>query len=221
MTSADSLPATVLKRKAVVYVRQSTQTQVQTNLESQRLQYDLVDEARRRGFRNVGVIDDNLGRSASGTMARPGFDRLVAWLCAGEVGAVLCFDASRLARNGRDWHHLLELCGLVGAKVIDTDGIYDPCRPNDRLLLGMKGSISEFELGIIRSRMHDAKHGKALRGDLRISVPTGYVWHREMGLGLDPNVRVQEAVRVVFARFRQSYESLCYHSQLWSSCLCI
>ena len=116
MTDADLLPATVLKRKAVVYVRQSTQTQVQTNLESQRRQYELVDEARRRGFRDVEVIDDDLGRSASGTMARPGFDRLVAWLCAGGVGAVLCFDASRLARNGRDWHHLLELCGLVWAR---------------------------------------------------------------------------------------------------------
>src|SRR6202453_5047240 len=203
MTGADLLPPAILKRKAVVYVRQSTQAQVQLNLESQRRQYELVDEARRRGFRDVEVIDDDRGRSASGTVARPGFEKLVAWLCAGTVGAVLCFDASRLARNGRDWHHLLELCGLVGAKVIDTDGIYDPCRPNDRLLLGMKGSISEFELGIIRARMHDAKHGKALRGDLRISVPIGYIWHREIGLGLDPNERVQEAVRVVFARFRQ------------------
>src|SRR5271157_2418497 len=192
MTGADLLPATVLKRKAVVYVRQSTQTQVQTNLESQRRQYELVDEARRRGFRDVEVIDDDLGRSASGTMARPGFDRLVAWLCAGNVGAVLCFDASRLARNGRDWHHLLELCGLVGARVIDLDGIYDPCRPNDRLLLGMKGSISEFELGVLRARMYDAARSKARRGELRISVPVGYVWHREMGLGFDPDLRLQE-----------------------------
>lgn len=135
MTNIDLLPAAVLRRKAVVYVRQSSQTQVQTNLESQRRQYDLVEEARRRGFAQVEVIDDDLGRSASGTVARPGFDRLVAWLCAGEVGAVLCFDASRLARNGRDWHHLLELCGLVEARVIDLDGVYDPCRPNDRLLL--------------------------------------------------------------------------------------
>ena len=115
-------------------------------------------------------------------VARPGFDRLVAWLCAGEVGAVLCFDASRLARNGRDWHHLLELCGLVNARVIDLDGVYDPCRPNDRLLLGMKGSISEFEIGIIRARMLDAARAKARRGELRISVPIGYIWHREMGL---------------------------------------
>jgi DNA invertase Pin-like site-specific DNA recombinase len=139
MTSAEVIPAVVLKRKAVVYVRQSTQSQVMTNLESKRRQYDLVDVARQRGFVDVEIIDDDLGRSASGTVARPGFDRLVAWLCAGKVGAVVCFDASRLARNGRDWHHLLELCGLVEARVIDLDGVYNPCRPNDRLLLGMKG----------------------------------------------------------------------------------
>jgi DNA invertase Pin-like site-specific DNA recombinase len=203
MTNADLLPAAVLKRKAVVYVRQSTQAQVQTNLESQRRQYELVDEARRRGFQNVEVIDDDLGRSASGMTARPGFDRLVAWLCAGEVGAVLCFDASRLARNGRDWHHLLELCGLVEARVIDLDGVYDPCRPNDRLLLGMKGSISEFELGVLRARMLDAARAKARRGELRIPVPVGYIWHREIGLGLDPDLRLQEAIRLVFTRFRE------------------
>jgi DNA invertase Pin-like site-specific DNA recombinase len=195
---AEVLPAALLKRKAVVYVRQSTALQVQINLESQRRQYDLVEVARRHGFVNVEVIDDDLGRSATGSVARPGFDRLVACVCAGEVGAVLCFDASRLARNGRDWHHLLELCGLVEARVIDMDGVYDPCRPNDRLLLGMKGSISEFELGVIRARMHDAARAKARRGEMRISV-----WHREIGLGFDPDLRVQEAVRLVFARFRQ------------------
>ena len=144
MPETDHIPESLLKRKAVVYVRQSTQSQVMTNLESQRRQYDLVDIARRHGFSDVEVIDDDLGRSASGTVARPGFDRLVAWLCAGTVGAVLCLDASRLARNGRDWHHLLELCGLVEARVIDHDGVYNPCLPNDRLLLGMKGSISEW-----------------------------------------------------------------------------
>jgi DNA invertase Pin-like site-specific DNA recombinase len=203
MTDADLLPPDVLKRKAVVYVRQSTQAQVQLNLESQRRQYELVDEARRRGFRDVEVIDDDLGRSASGTVARPGFEKLVAWLCAGEVGAVLCFDASRLARNGRDWHHLLELCGLVEARVIDLDGVYNPCRPNDRLLLGMKGSISEFELGVLRARMFDAARAKARRGELRICVPIGYVWHREIGLSFDPDMRTQEAIRVIFNRFRQ------------------
>ena len=203
MTNADLLPTAVLSRKAVVYVRQSTQTQVQVHLESQRRQYDLVDEARQRGFHDVEVIDDDLGRSASGTVARPGFDKLVAGLCAGEVGAVFCFDASRLARNGRDWHHLLELCGLVDAFVIDLDGVYNPRRPNDRLLLGMKGSISEFELGVLRSRMLDAARSKAGRGELRISVPIGYIWHREIGLGLDPDRRVQEVVRCVFQSFRE------------------
>jgi DNA invertase Pin-like site-specific DNA recombinase len=128
MTSAELIPAVVLKRKAVVYVRQSTQSQVMTNLESKRRQYDLVDVARQRGFVDVEVIDDDLGRSASGTVARPGFDRLVAWLCAGKVGAVLCFDASRLARNGRDWHHLL-VCGLIEAHVIDLDSVYNPADP--------------------------------------------------------------------------------------------
>src|SRR5438874_6357940 len=122
MTSAEVIPAVVLKRTAVVYVRQSTQSQVMTNLESKRRQYDLVDVARQRGFVDVEVIDDDLGRSASGTVARPGFERLVAWLCAGKVGAVLCFDASRLARNGRDWHHLLELCGEPIRRRLDRVG---------------------------------------------------------------------------------------------------
>src|SRR5471032_760440 len=203
MTNVDRLPELLLKRKAVVYVRQSTQTQVQTNLESQRRQYDLVNEAKQRGFRDIEVIDDDLGRSASGAVARPGFERLVALLCAGEVGAVLCLDASRLARNGRDWHHLLELCGLVEARVIDLDGVYDPCRPNDRLLLGMKGSISEFELNVLRTRMLDAARSKARRGELRLSVPFGYIWHREVGLGLDPDLRLQEVIRLIFARFRE------------------
>src|SRR5260370_25534675 len=203
MTSAEVIPAVVLKRKAVVYVRQSTQSQVMTNLESKRRQYDLVDVARQRGFVDVEIIDDDPGRSASGTVARLGFDRLVAWLCAGKVGAVLCFDASRLARNGGDWHHLLELCGLVEARVIDLDGVYDPCRPNDRLLLGRKGSISEFELGVLRARMLDAARAKARRGELRISVRIGYRWYREIGLGFDPNLRIQEVVRLIFTRFRQ------------------
>ncbi|OYW51916.1 MAG: serine recombinase [Hyphomicrobium sp. 32-62-53] len=204
MTTNDALlPATLLQRKAVVYVRQSTPQQVQSNLESQRRQYELVEVARRRGFTNVEVIDDDLGRSASGTVARPGFDRLVAALCAGQVGAVLCLDASRLARNGRDWHHLLELCGLVEARVIDLDGVYDPCRPNDRLLLGMKGSISEFELGVIRSRMYEAARSKARRGELRLPVPIGYSWDRHVGLTLDPDRRLQEVIHLVFSKFRE------------------
>ena len=137
MRTSDSLPGSVLSRKAVVYVRQSTPAQVRGNLEGQRRQYDLVDIARHHGFGTVEIIDEDLGLSAGGTVARPGFERLVAWLCAGDVGAVLCFEASRVARNGRDWHHILELCGLVGARVIDHDGVYDPRHPNDRLLLGI------------------------------------------------------------------------------------
>ncbi len=202
MTSAETIPAIILMRKAVVYVRQSTPSQVMTNLESKRRQYDLVDVARQHGFVVMEIIADDLGRSASGSVARPGFDRLVAWLCAGEVGAVLCLDASRLARNARDWHHMLELCGLVEARVIDVEGVYNPCRPNDRLLLGMKGSISEFELGVLRTRMLDAARSKASRGELRLSVRFGYIWHREAGLGLDPDARLQEVIHLIFARFR-------------------
>ena len=133
MKSAE-LPATLLERKAVVYVRQSGPAQVVNNLESQRRQYELVDVARGYGFQEVELIDDDLGRTASGMAARPGFERLVALMYENQVGAVLCFDASRLARNGREWQHLLEVCGFVNARVIDLDGVYDPNLPNDKLL---------------------------------------------------------------------------------------
>src|SRR4051794_4401831 len=132
MTGPDLLPASVLKRKAVVYVRQSTPAQVQFNLESQRQQYELVEVARRRGFDAVEIIDDDLGKSASGMVARPGFERLVASLCAGHVGAVLCLDASRLARNGRDLQPLLQICGLVEARVIVLRGVFYPGLPKHR-----------------------------------------------------------------------------------------
>ena len=115
-----------LCRHAIVYVRQSSPGQVLHNQESQRRQYGLVDYARELGFVQVSVIDDDLGRSGSGLMDRPGFQKLVAAVCTGEVGAIFCIEASRLARNGRDWHHLIELCGMTGAVVIDPDGIYDP-----------------------------------------------------------------------------------------------
>jgi DNA invertase Pin-like site-specific DNA recombinase len=131
-----------LSRSAVVYVRQSTMTQVMGNLESQRRQYDLAGAAKSAGFGAVTVIDDDLGRSGSGSMERPGFERLVALVCSGGVGAVYCIEASRLARNGRDWHHLIELCALTGAVVIDPDGAYDPRLVNDRLLLGLNGVVT-------------------------------------------------------------------------------
>src|SRR4051812_41306256 len=192
-----------LARGAVVYVRQSTTTQVQGNLESQRRQYALADAARAAGFASVTVIDDDLGRSGSGLAARPGFQRLVAELCAGAVGAVFCLEASRLARNGRDWHHLLDLCALTGALVIDPDGVHDPRLMNDRLLLGLKGTMSEYELGLLRQRGLAARDGKAGRGALRFTLPPGLVWGEDGRIERGPDERVQEAVRLVLAKFRE------------------
>jgi DNA invertase Pin-like site-specific DNA recombinase len=197
MTRYD-LPQSVLSRRAIVYVRQSTSTQVSENLESQRQQYQLADLARGFGFKDVVVIDTDLGVSASGTSERPGFRSLVGQICEGVVGAVFCLDASRLARNGRDWHHLLELCALVDARVIDAEGVYHPSMPNDRLLLGLKGTMSEFELTTLRRRLLEAARAKARRGELRLPVPVGYVWPLDTGLTVDPDRRVQEAVRSVF-----------------------
>jgi DNA invertase Pin-like site-specific DNA recombinase len=130
-----------LARQAVVYVRQSTAFQVTQNLESQRRQYALTERASQLGWSDVEVIDDDLGRSGAGTR-RPGFERLLAAICEGRVGAVLSLEASRLARNGRDWHTLLGFCGLVGTLIVDEDGVYDPASPNDRLLLGMNGMVT-------------------------------------------------------------------------------
>jgi DNA invertase Pin-like site-specific DNA recombinase len=195
------LPTTVVSRRAIVYIRQSTAMQVVENLESQRRQYELVDLARNYGFREVTVIDEDLGISACGAVDRPGFRNLVGQICEGVVGAVFCLEASRLARNGRDWHHLLELCALVEARVIDSDGIYDPKMPNDRLLLGLKGTMSEFELTLLRRRLLEAVQAKAQRGELRLSVPIGYLWPRDTGLMMDPDRRIQEAIRTVFRLF--------------------
>ena len=130
-----------LARQAVVYIRQSTAHQVANNLESKRRQYGLADRARQLGWSDVAIIDDDLGRSGGG-VARPGFEKLLAAICDGRVGAVVSIEASRLARNGRDWHTLLELCGLVGTLIADEDGVYDPRHPNDRLLLGMKRTVT-------------------------------------------------------------------------------
>jgi DNA invertase Pin-like site-specific DNA recombinase len=153
-----------LARGAFVYVRQSTAMQVIHNLESQRRQYGLAERARQLGWQDVEVIDDDLGRSGGGAR-RPGFERLLAAICEGRVGAVMSVEASRLARNGRDWHTLLEFCGLVGTVIIDEDGVYDPASPNDRLLLGMKGTMSEMELSVFRQRSIEAMKQKAGRGN--------------------------------------------------------
>jgi DNA invertase Pin-like site-specific DNA recombinase len=189
-----------LCRHAIVYVRQSSPGQVIHNQESQRRQYGLVDYARELGFVQVSVIDDDLGRSGSGLMDRPGFQKLVAAVCAGEVGAIFCIEASRLARNGRDWHHLIELCGMTGAVVIDPDGIYDPGVINDRLLLGLKGTMSEFELNLLRQRSLEAIRQKARRGELRFILPIGFIWSEAGKVEMDPDRRVQQAVRLVFSK---------------------
>jgi DNA invertase Pin-like site-specific DNA recombinase len=192
-----------LGRGAVVYVRQSTATQVVGNTESGRRQYGLADQARAAGFTSVAVIDDDLGRSGSGMAARPGFQKLVAAVCAGSVGAVYCIEASRLARNGRDWHHLVDLCALVATLVIDPDGVYDPRLVNDRLLLGLKGTMSEYELSLLRQRGIEARDGKARRGALRFTLPPGYCWGEDGRIEIDPDERVSGAIRMVFAKFRE------------------
>ena len=170
-----------LQRSACVYIRQSTPDQLVHNLESQRRQYGLADRAKQLGWTTVEIIDDDLGRSGGG-IARPGFERLLAAICDGRVGAVLAIEASRLARNGRDWHTLIEFCGLVGTIIVDEDGIYDPRHPNDRLLLGMKGTMSELELSLFRQRSQEALRQKARRGALVLGVAAGYV---KIGRGPD------------------------------------
>jgi excisionase family DNA binding protein len=192
-----------LKRRAVVYIRQSSPGQVVHNQESQRRQYGLADHARQLGFQQVEVIDEDLGRSGSGHVERPGFEHLVAEVCTGQVGAVLCIEASRLARNGRDWHHLIELCGLVRTIVIDPDGVYDPCILNDRLLLGLKGTMSEFELNLLRQRSLEAIRQKARRGELQFRLPVGFRWTQNGKVEIDPDRRVQEAVHLVFAKIAE------------------
>ena len=192
-----------LQRKAIVYIRQSRPSQLIHNQESTRLQRGLADRARTLGFQQILVIDDDLGRTGSGLVDRPGFQRLVAEVCSSEVGAVFCVEASRLARNGRDWHHLIELCGMVGAVVIDLDGIYDPALTNDRLLLGMKGTISEFELSLFRQRSMEAIRQKAARGELQISIAVGFCWAPSGKLEKDPDQRVQQAIELVFRKFKE------------------
>jgi DNA invertase Pin-like site-specific DNA recombinase len=191
-----------LARQAVVYIRQSTADQVINNRESQRRQYGLADRARQLGWSEAVVIDDDLGRSGGGT-ARPGFEKLLAAICEGRVGAVVSIEASRLARNGRDWHTLLEFCGLVGTLIVDEDGVYDPRQPNDRLLLGMKGTMSEMELSIFRQRSLEALKQKARRGELFLNVAIGYLKVSHDRIEKDPDRRIQEALALVFTKFAE------------------
>jgi DNA invertase Pin-like site-specific DNA recombinase len=191
-----------LARGAFIYIRQSTVDQLANNHESRLRQYGLADRARALGWTDVTVIDDDLGRSGSG-VSRPGFERLLAAICEGRVGAVFAIEASRLARNGRDWHTLIEFCGLVGTVIVDEDGTYEPRHPNDRLLLGMKGTMSELELSLLRARSMEALKQKARRGELFFAVAVGYVKVGRDKIEMDPDLRVREAIGLVFTRFAE------------------
>ena len=195
-----------LSRKAFVYVRQSTRDQLRHHHESRRRQYGLADRARRLGWTDPVVVDDDLGRSGGGG-ARPGFERLLLSICEGRVGIVLAVEASRLARNGRDWHTLLEFCGLVSCLLADEEAVYDPRLPDDRLLLGMKGTMSEMELSLLRQRSLEALRQKARRGELFLGVAVGYVKVRHDRIAKDPDRRVQEAIGLVFRKFAE-FESI-------------
>src|SRR3954464_12160690 len=187
-----------LARTAYVYIRQSTADQLVNNPESRRRQYALRGRAEVLGWRDVVVIDDDLGRSGSG-IARKGFERLLVAIGAGG----LAIEASRLARNGRDWHTLLEFCALVGCLLIDEEGQYDARLANDRLVLGIKGALSEMELSILRQRSFEALRQKAKRGELFLTVAVGYVKTRHDRIDLDPDRRVREAITLVFSKFAE------------------
>jgi DNA invertase Pin-like site-specific DNA recombinase len=190
-----------LERTALVYVRQSTPGQVRDHTESRRRQYGLVEVARELGFHRVETIDDDLGISGSGFAERPGFQRLLTTVCAGTVGAVLALEASRLARNDRDWSQLVELGAITNVVLIDHDGIYDPRLVNDRLLLGLKGIMSDFEMATLRQRALEAQRTKAQRGELWMHLPVGLVYGPAGAIELDPDARVQQAIRLVLQKF--------------------
>jgi DNA invertase Pin-like site-specific DNA recombinase len=190
-----------LERAAYVYVRQSSLQQVRHHREGQQRQYGLADRAREVGFARVVVIDDDLGVSGTGRQTRPGFGRLLTAVCEGTVGAVFALEASRLARNNRDWHHLIDLCGMTETVLVDDDGIYDPRLINDRLLLGLKGIMSDFEMATLRQRALEAQRTKAQRGELWMHLPVGLVYGPTGAIELDPDIRVQQAIRLVLQKF--------------------
>jgi len=190
-----------LARNAIVYIRQSTPHQVVNNLESKRRQYELVERGRQLGWSDVQVIDDDLGRSANGGSIRRGFEKLLARICEGSVGIILSIEASRLARNGREWHTLLEFCGFTNCLIADENQIYDPRQPDDRLVLGMKGTMSEMELSILHQRAGEARKQKARRGELFGIVAIGYLRTGDDRLEKDPDRRIQDAIALVFSKF--------------------
>jgi DNA invertase Pin-like site-specific DNA recombinase len=192
-------------RLAVIYVRQSTKQQVIDHSESTRLQYALVDRAAAMGWAaaRIIVIDDDLGKSGSSAVDRAGFQRLVTEISLGHVGLVLGTEMSRLARSGKDWYQLIELCALAGALLADLDGVYDPVQYNDRLLLGLKGTMSAAELHLIKQRMQAGRVSKARRGEMAIALPAGYARRPSGEAAFDPDEQVQAVVRLVFAKFAE------------------
>jgi DNA invertase Pin-like site-specific DNA recombinase len=186
-----------LDRKAILYVRQSSAHQVLHNRESSALQYAMRDRLIALGWSEIETVDDDLGRSAAGGVARAGFDRMVADVCLGKVGAVAAREVSRFARNSRDWQQLIEMCRVVDTVLIDQEAVYAPRQGNDRLLLGLKGSLNEYELDLLRQRSLSARYEKARRGELVVAAPVGFMKVGDR-LEKDPDRRVQEAVTLVF-----------------------
>ncbi|MCP4379602.1 MAG: recombinase family protein, partial [bacterium] len=199
-----------LQRNAYLYVRQSTLKQVCENTESRRRQYALQDRAAALGWarEHIIVIDEDLGRSGASTADRLGFQRLVSEVSLGRAGIVLGLEVSRLARNCTDWHKLLELCALSDTLILDEDGLYNPADFNHRLLLGMKGTFSEAELHILRGRLRGGILNKARRGELRLGLPTGFLYDLQDKVVLDPDEQVQRSVRYLFETFRRT-QSAC------------
>ena len=203
--SHQKVQANHLKRNAYVYVRQSTPRQVLENTESTKRQYGLRQRAVALGWaeERVIVIDSDLGQSAAAS-DREGFQHLVAEVGMAHAGIVLGLEVSRLARNSMDWHRLLEICALTGALISDEDGIYDPAHFNDRLLLGLKGTMSEAELHVLRARLQGGILNKARRGELEMQPPVGLVYNSEGALVLDPDRQVQHCLKWLFATFART-----------------
>jgi DNA invertase Pin-like site-specific DNA recombinase len=191
-----------LQRKAILYVRQSSAHQVLHNRESSALQYAMRDRLAALGWSEIEVIDEDLGRSAAGGVQRAGFDRMVAEVCLGKVGAVCAREVSRFARNNRDWQQLIEMCRVVDTVLVDQEAIYAPRHGNDRLLLGLKGSLNEYELDLLRQRSLSARYEKARRGELVVTAPVGFVKAGDR-YEKDPDRRVQEAIALVFDKIEE------------------
>jgi DNA invertase Pin-like site-specific DNA recombinase len=201
--SSEKLRGWHRERLAVVYIRQSTPQQVLVHGESTRLQYGLAQHAEALGWlaERVLVIDDDLGKSGTSATSQAGFQRLVSEVGLGHVGLILGVEMSRLARSNADWHRLLEVCALFGTLIADLDGIYDPTQYNDRLLLGLKGTMSEAELHLLKQRLYQGCLSKARRGELSFALPTGYIWGPDGQIQLDPDEQVQQVVQLIFQQF--------------------